>query len=267
MKLFQTDHRFPHPWSLATQANWRKYPNELRYSLLIRQIVGKICILFNTSKHPTCPQSSEQVVSVDILSRRIDPSTGLLHTERLICCNQPAPALLKRLLPIPEYTYFRELSTVDPKKKNYTATSWNLSMQNLITVEETCVFEPEPDHPDAQTLFTQTAKITAMGAFNYAAKLIEDNAVKAFQTNAGKGRKGLEMVIDRVVEEAKGVEDKFNEVTEGLKEGLEGIRQGLDDVLAGGNSREKAVGGGGGTSSSWGWGWTAPRRWFQRSSS
>ncbi|KAJ3412946.1 hypothetical protein HDV05_008734 [Chytridiales sp. JEL 0842] len=112
-KLFEKTDYFDHSWATLTMANWRKYPNDY-------------------SKH---------VLSVDILSRQVDPKTGILRTERLICCKQSAPSLLRRMgLPIPEVAYFREISELDPKERHYTAKSVNLSMRSIMSVTETCIF-------------------------------------------------------------------------------------------------------------------------------
>ncbi|KAJ3031343.1 hypothetical protein HDV00_008380 [Rhizophlyctis rosea] len=216
MKVYQNESTFPHPWSTLTSANFQKYPNPL----------------------------STQVLSVDVLRREIDPQTGHLLTERLLCCQQPAPALLRRLLPIPEVTFFREISVVDPKTQTYAAKSWNLSMRSIIEVEETCVFKPHPSAPQT-TIFAQTAQFTAMkDGWANVAKMVEDAAVQAFQNNAGKGRKGLELVIDRVVSEAKEVEERL---TKGFEEVSEGIRQGLGV----GEAAVQGSGGGGKTGRRW----------------
>ena len=69
MKFFQATHKFEHSWAQVTAANWMKYPNE------------------------QCPH----VIAVDILDRHIDPETGVLRTERLLTCNQNAPALVLKV--------------------------------------------------------------------------------------------------------------------------------------------------------------------------
>ncbi|KAK3827453.1 MAG: PRELI-like family-domain-containing protein [Benniella sp.] len=69
MKFFHTSHKFDHSWAQVTAANWQKYPNE------------------------QCPH----VIAVDVLSRHVDPNTGVLHTERLLTCNQNAPALILKV--------------------------------------------------------------------------------------------------------------------------------------------------------------------------
>lgn len=42
---------------------------------------------------------STQVVHVDVLSRSVDSSTGVLKTERLITCRQPIPKWMEKVRP------------------------------------------------------------------------------------------------------------------------------------------------------------------------
>ncbi|KAJ3331862.1 hypothetical protein HDU76_002001 [Blyttiomyces sp. JEL0837] len=304
-KLFERVLYFDHPWDTLTIANWRKYPNDL----------------------------SSHVLSVDILSREVDPVTGILRTERLLCCKQSAPSFLKALgLPIPEVAYFREISELDPVTKQYKAESFNLSMTSIMSVKETCIFRELPaDSPEVVkdnaasggspqtkthslseslsglqmddsgsissvssatsststgskpsattsetttstsssswapwlwgsssqpssttnlatsntvtssppsptssttaiptftsplvTQFIQKAEFNACG-FASIARMIEDAAVSRFMANAHKGRMALELVLEKVLEEAKGVEAKTKEVVDGLRVNLEPV--------------------------------------------
>lgn len=52
-----------HPWALVNQGIWRKYPN----------------------------RECAHVISVDVLDRSIDPTTGILRTERVLGVRQKAP--------------------------------------------------------------------------------------------------------------------------------------------------------------------------------
>ncbi|KAJ3102178.1 hypothetical protein HDU97_000739 [Phlyctochytrium planicorne] len=210
-KLFEATQFFDYSWSTVTAANWRKYPNEL----------------------------SSHVLSVDILSREVDSETGILRTERLLCCRQNVPSILKNLgLPIPEVAYFREISELDPERKEYTAKSVNLSMRSIMTVHETVIFRESTashspfdsttnsnpstsqsspthvqrntrtplngfDHP--KTLFFQQAKFEAAGFFTFA-RIIEEAAASRFKANASKGKKALEGVIESLMEKARSIE-------------------------------------------------------------
>lgn len=91
-------------------ANWMKYPND----------------------------HTPHVVHVDYLSRRVDPETGILHTERLLSCRQNAPAFISRLFGGEDSSLFYEKSEVDPQGRSIVLRSRNLTFCNLIVVEETC---------------------------------------------------------------------------------------------------------------------------------
>lgn len=96
-------------------------------------------------------------------------------------------------------------------------------MKSFINLEETCEYRADPEHPEGRTVFTQKAAVSAMGVLSYGARLVEETAVRSYHNNAAKGRKGLETVIDKVVEEAKAMEQGLKE---GLEAGLEGLRKG-----------------------------------------
>ena len=193
MKFFESDHSFSHPWSLLTFANWRKYPNEF----------------------------APHVLSVDVLSRTVNPTTGALETQRLMRCKQPLPSFLKRMgLKLTDEVYFLETSTLDPKTQSYSASTVNLSLRSLMSAKETCVFRPDPSNPSEYTHFFQRAELTAMGVFPFVAQLMEDAAISRFQTNASKGKQALEHAIERLVTEAREVEHR---VSDSIKEKLAGF--------------------------------------------
>lgn len=103
-----------------SSANWLKYPN----------------------------RNTPHVTNVDYLWRRVDPETGCLHTARLITCKQAGPAHLASFLSGSESSAMAyEESVVDPKKKTLTVTSKNLTLSNIITVEEKCVYSPNTTAP------------------------------------------------------------------------------------------------------------------------
>lgn len=65
--------RLRHPWSHVVIGMWHKYPN------------------------PHC----SHVVTVDTLSRTIDPKTGIVRTERVLGCKQKAPTWIVKVSPNP----------------------------------------------------------------------------------------------------------------------------------------------------------------------
>jgi len=168
MKVFSNSETFNYSWEEVSTANWRKY----------------------------CPwnQKSTHVVAVDTIARTVDPDTGILRTERLITCRQSAPEWLKSLMGgCMDESQVLETSYVDPRNKIVTMVSSNLTLSNLINVQETVVYRPLNDH---QTKFEQAAQITALcGGWQRIKNSIEDTLVKRFRENAIKGKEGFEAVL------------------------------------------------------------------------
>ncbi|KAG0132537.1 PRELI-like family-domain-containing protein [Tuber indicum] len=170
MKVFESSCIFEYPWANVSIANWRKYGS------------------WNTH--------STHVVAVDTLNRSVDPNTGILRTERLITCKQNAPRWLMKIVGGTEESYVREVSEVDPQLQTVTLRSMNLTGSNIISVQETVVYSPDPASPGTSTRFQQDAQITAYGAFSKICAAIEDWSVERFGQNALKGRVGFEAVLE-----------------------------------------------------------------------
>ncbi|KAL7272881.1 Phospholipid metabolism protein [Rhizina undulata] len=170
MKFFESQCTFDYAWENVSIANWRKY-----------------CAWNTQSTH---------VVAVDTLSRSVEPSTGILRTERLITCKQNAPRWLMKMVGCTEESYVREVSEVDPLKQTVTLRSTNLTGSRILNVQETVVYSPDPANPTTKTLFRQDAQITAYGAFSRICNAVEDWSVERFGQNARRGRLGFEAVLE-----------------------------------------------------------------------
>ena len=173
MKVFSSSCTYDYSWEEVSTANWRKY----------------------------CPwnDKSTHVIAVDTLSRSVDPSTGILRTERLITCHQTAPAWVLSLLGGQPTSHVYETSYVDPALKRVTMCSTNLTWSNILSCRETVVYEPlassTPVHE--RTQFKQDAKITALcGGWQKIRTKIEEASVERFGQNAQRGREGFEHVLE-----------------------------------------------------------------------
>jgi hypothetical protein len=176
MKLFSTEQHFQHPWALVSAANWVKYPNEV----------------------------TPHVIHVDYLERRIDPETGILHTKRLLTCRQSVPGWMVRWLGATSEAYVYEESQVDARSKVLRLSARNLTMSNLMQVEETCTYTPSPGDPHA-TLLKQEASISATNVLSsWISNMIEDFSLERFRANAIKGRAALDHVLERIKQETIG---------------------------------------------------------------
>jgi len=175
MKIFSSQHSFAYSWEHVSSANWKKYPNEM----------------------------STHVVAVDVLRREIDPSTGVLRTERLITCKQAIPSWLLCIVGGADVSYVREVSEVDPKSRNLTLRSVNLTMNQLLSVYETVSYSPDPQNPFGSTIFSQEAQITAYASFRRLCSKIEDWTVDRFGQNAALGKKGFESVLQQLTQKVQ----------------------------------------------------------------
>lgn len=136
-------------------------------------------------------------MAVDTISRRVDPATGILRTERLITCKQNAPQWILAILGGDTTSLVYEVSYVDPQTKKVTMCSTNLTWANLLQCRETVVYQPSSDNPSAKTEFKQQAQIIALcGGWQKIKFKIEEASVERFRENAARGREGFEAVLE-----------------------------------------------------------------------
>lgn len=120
-----------------------------------------------------------------------------MRTERLITCKQSAPKWLNSFLGGQEVSHVYETSYVDPKAKQVTMSSMNMTWSDLLSVRETVVYRPSSSAPNARTIFHQHAKIVAFcGGWQKIKNSIEDFTVERFRQNAIRGREGFEAVLE-----------------------------------------------------------------------
>lgn len=169
------------------------------------------------------------VTNVDYLSRRIDPQTGNLYTERILSCKQNAPEFLLKMVGGQNSSIVYERSVVDLEGRRLVLKSSNLTFAHLLTVEETCTYEavnvPTPDSLQFEdcTKFTQTANIRSFSAWNYLRDTLEDFSISRFQVNAQKGRAALENVLQGLFEDTRSLfREKFGEFGDELEEFMKG---------------------------------------------
>lgn len=171
MKALASTAEFNYSWDEVSTANWRKY----------------------------CPwnEKTPHVIAVDTLSRKVDPDSGVLCTERLITCQQASPKWLVPFLGDNQTSHVYEVSYVDPAAKKITMCSKNMTWSDVLNVRETVVYKPSPSDPQARTQFQQVAQVTALcGGWQRVKQSIEQFTVERFQQNAAKGREGFEKVLE-----------------------------------------------------------------------
>ncbi|XP_061451011.1 PRELI domain containing protein 3A isoform X1 [Rhineura floridana] len=153
-----------HPWDTVIKAAMRKYPNPMNPS----------------------------VVGVDVLDRSLDKQ-GRLHSHRLLSTEWGLPSIVKAILGTNRtVTYIQEHSVVDPVEKKMVLSSTNITLTNLVSVDERLVYTPHPENPE-KTLLTQEAIITVKGVS--LSSYLETLMASTISSNARKGREALEWVI------------------------------------------------------------------------
>lgn len=120
-------HIFAYPWNLTTLASWQKYP------------------------HPQRPD----ILNVELISKRLD--NGSLKLERLITLKYQFPSWVPDTISNSNM-YCLETTTVHPETQTMEIHSHNISCQNLITLNETCLYTAETA---STTKLTQTVTINA----------------------------------------------------------------------------------------------------------
>lgn len=135
------------------------------------------------------------VVSVDVISRSIDPETGVLRTERLIGVRQPAPRWVSavgkgwylifcvdgiadgfvvvsgQLMGTTAESYAREVAFVIPSTSTASDTSppqvllssINMSLKNILTCHERISYTASISQPESRTEMVTIAEISAQG--------------------------------------------------------------------------------------------------------
>nr|XP_009684344.1 PREDICTED: protein slowmo homolog 1 isoform X5 [Struthio camelus australis] len=153
-----------HPWDTVIKAAMRKYPNPMN----------------------PC------VVGVDVLDRSLD-NQGRLHSHRLLSTEWGLPSIVKAILGTSRtLTYIEEHSVVDPVEKKMELCSTNITLTNLVSVDERLVYTPHPENPE-KTVLTQEAIITVKGIS--LSSYLESLMANTISSNARKGWDAIEWII------------------------------------------------------------------------
>ncbi|XP_062915613.1 PRELI domain containing protein 3A isoform X5 [Mobula hypostoma] len=113
-------HQGCHPWETVIKAAMRKYPNPM----------------------------NPNVVGVDVLERNLD-TRGRLHSQRLLCTEWGIPSIVMTILGTNRTTtYIKEHSVVDPVERTMELCSSNITLTNLVSVDERLIYRPHPENPE-----------------------------------------------------------------------------------------------------------------------
>jgi len=184
MRVWSQEHVFDHPWHTVVHAAWRKYPNPLK----------------------------PEVVGLDVVDRKVD-ADGILRTNRVITTEWHIPSYVSMLIGLRNPTYSYERSEVNAAQQRMVLKTRNLNCTNFVSVDETLVYRPHPEHPH-KTLLEQSAVVSIRGIplIDY----MENLLATTMSNNANKGRQAMEWVIDNLKKEYDGLSKKilteFNEL-------------------------------------------------------
>lgn len=168
VKFFTNFYIFKFPWDSVTNAWWQKYPNP----------------------------HSLQVEEVDTVDRKLDKS-GNLIIRRLISASLPAPQWLKSL-GFSNQCYVLEETTVNPKAKEMTLKSINVTGSDLLIIQETCKYNQHPNNT-AWTQYKQEAEITSFVPMFKTA--VENYGLSIHSEKATKGLAVMEELCDKWTKE------------------------------------------------------------------
>ncbi|KAI8899493.1 PRELI-like family-domain-containing protein [Globomyces pollinis-pini] len=176
VKFLTLNSEYNHNWNAVTLALWKKYPNPF----------------------------AAHVLAVDVIDRHIDEN-GIIHTTRLFLKKGKMPAWGAKLLNISE-AYILETSTVDPKRKEMTVKTKNLSHKKILLVEECQTIRPTLNN---NTDISTEVRIISNTSFFSLRSRIEGWGLNRFKQGALNSSKGLAHVLEQLKLEFK---QEFNPV-------------------------------------------------------
>ncbi|VDL57642.1 unnamed protein product [Hymenolepis diminuta] len=125
------------------------------------------------------------VLSIDIISRKVDSETGVLYTTKLINSSWPMFSNAGELRAI-------ERTEVDPANQRMLLESNNIDMRSVLKAHERLEYEVHPDNSE-WTLIRHQISVDAFSFIAYA-------ALSASQKAAKSGREALNWVIENRVD-------------------------------------------------------------------
>ncbi|KNC82932.1 hypothetical protein SARC_04799 [Sphaeroforma arctica JP610] len=183
MKFWTTEHIFPHSWTKVTEASWRKYNVPLSEVLL------------------------PHVLATDVIDRSVSDN-GVMSSTRLFTVESVIPSWIRPIIGVSESCgYVYETSEVDPRQKIMVLRSKNITLNNYVSVEETCTYTQLDDNT---THFKQECQISAN--ISYLASRAETAVMDSFKKGAEKGRDTVEKVCHFIDTEVAEVEKALESV-------------------------------------------------------
>ncbi|CAG8533365.1 13020_t:CDS:2 [Ambispora leptoticha] len=159
------------PWDIVTLAFWMRYPNPF----------------------------ASHVLSVDVIDRHVDPTSGMLRTTRLILKKGKVPSWGIGLIRTPE-AYILEESIVDPHTKTMVTRTKNITHVRKMQVEEWQTFRVDSHNNECTKVKTEARIISKFG---WLSERIEGFGLKKFTDNTVKSRMGMAHVLEMIREKQR----------------------------------------------------------------
>lgn len=198
MKIWTSEHVFGHNWETVTQSQWRKYPNP-----------------HNTS-----------VLCTDVLERRVDANSGVMHTHRVITSDWKLASWVQILVGSNCVAYGHEYSMVDPVAREMSMRTRNLTFGTFVNMDENMSYTPHPDDPE-KTLLKQETVVTVQGV--PLTDYMESIIVNTVSRNAAKGRTAIDWVVDRLASETRNLSESLDTIKADIVDFVDSVE---DKVIA-----------------------------------
>ncbi|GMS85701.1 hypothetical protein PENTCL1PPCAC_7876, partial [Pristionchus entomophagus] len=189
MKIWTSEHVFDHDWETVVHAAWRKYPNPCNGA----------------------------VTAMDVMDQKFDE--GRLVSERILQSHFPIPSWATKLTGFSGTQYSHEHTSIDPSARHMRLTTRNLCGSSFMRVDERLTYRPHASE-SGKTVLTQEASVTInLPAFT---DYCEKTFLHVYETNAAKGRSGIEWVIDHLRKEVNDLTNKVSTEVHDMQEKVMG---------------------------------------------
>ena len=168
MKIWTSEHVYDHPWHTVVNAAYRKYPNPMNGS----------------------------VIGMDVIEQKLDQ--GVLKTERILQSHFQIPSWATKLTGFSGVQYSREYTEINPIDRKMILHTRNLNCSSFLCVDERLTYQPLAGDPQKTFLEQEAVVKVNLPAFT---DYCEKAFLNSYQSNALKGRKGMEWVIDHLKRE------------------------------------------------------------------
>ncbi|KAE9421758.1 hypothetical protein Angca_007255 [Angiostrongylus cantonensis] len=201
MKIWNSEHVFDHDWETVVTAAWRKYPNPM----------------------------NQGVTGMDVMRQTL--RAGKIMSERIIQSHFHIPSWVTKLTGFSGTQYSHEYTVIDPEARTMSLTTRNvrntyllsliyspivsasvssnfkLNCCHFLQVDEKLTYTPLPDDPTKTILRQEASVAITLPAF---ADYCEKTFIGVYSSNAAKGRKGVEWVIDQLKKEYADISTKVS---------------------------------------------------------